>query len=53
MMDELLAESVSQPRFTTLLLAGFAFLAMTLALVLVIDPMNMMLLQGVGRVSGW
>ena len=33
MMDEFLADSVAQPRFTTLLLGGFAGLALVLALV--------------------
>jgi putative ABC transport system permease protein len=40
MMDELLAESVAQPRFTTLLLTGFASLAVTLALVGVYGVMS-------------
>ena len=39
-MDELFADSVAQPRFTTLLLAGFACLAMTLALVGVYGVMS-------------
>jgi putative ABC transport system permease protein len=40
MMDELLAESVAQPRFTAFLLSGFAFLAVTLALVGVYGVMS-------------
>jgi putative ABC transport system permease protein len=40
MMDDLLAESVAQPRFTALLLSGFAFLAVTLALVGVYGVMS-------------
>jgi putative ABC transport system permease protein len=39
-MQDLFADSVAQPRFTTLLLAGFACLAMTLALVGVYGVMS-------------
>ena len=39
-MDDLLADSVAQPRFTTMLLAGFACLALTLALVGVYGVMS-------------